>query len=226
MTRSRIEFIFMLTRSDRTVEDCLAVIDGIADAGLRHVGFKDVGAPKATLVELNRRIKATGARSYLEVVSTSPADSLASARAALEIGVDCVMGGTQVAEVLAILKGTAIAYLPFPGRPLGHPTKLGGSPDDIAADCRRYEAMGAGGVDLLAYRATEADPMDLVRAARAATRGTLVVAGNIDSPERIRLLADAGVDAFTVGSAAFDGGFSPSKGALRSQLADILAACA
>ena len=39
-------------------------------------------------------------------------------------------------------------------------------------------------------------------------------------------MADAGANAFTIGSAAFDGSFSPRKGALASQLQDILAAAA
>jgi hypothetical protein len=39
--------------------------------------------------------------------------------------------------------------------------------------------MGCAGIDLLAYRATDAEPLDLVRAARAATSGRLVVAGSI-----------------------------------------------
>ena len=42
----------------------------------------------------------------------------------------------------------------------------------------------------------------------------------------IRALAAAGVDAFTIGSSAFNGSFSPDKGSLLSQLRDILAACA
>src|SRR3546814_6596401 len=74
-----------------------------------------------------------------------------------------------------------------------------------------YTTLFRSGVDLLAYRATEADPLELVRAARRATRGTLVVAGSIDSLARIRALAQAGVNAFTIGSAAFDGAFSPRK---------------
>ncbi|MFQ5957873.1 MAG: HisA/HisF-related TIM barrel protein, partial [Alphaproteobacteria bacterium] len=82
------------------------------------------------------------------------------------------------------------------------------------------------GVDLLAYRAVDAEPLDLIRAAREALSGELVVAGSIASPERVREIAEAGVDAFTIGSAAFDGSFSPRKGSLRSQLRDILAACA
>ena len=39
-------------------------------------------------------------------------------------------------------------------------------------------------------------------------------------------LAEAGANAFTIGSAAFDGSFSPRKGALASQLGDILEAAA
>ena len=226
MTRSSIDFIFMFTRADQTVEDCLDVFETVARAGVKHMGFKDIGVDSDTLVALNRRIKDAGAVSYLEVVSATKEACLASARAAREIGVDRVMGGTEAEEILAILDGSGIDYLPFPGRPVGHPTALGGSPGDVEADCRRFEALGCAGVDLLAYRATEADPLDLVRAARRATEGTLVVAGSVDSPERIRALADAGANAFTIGSAAFDGSFSPRKGALASQLQDILAAAA
>ena len=215
----------MLTRSDATVEDCLAVMDDIASVGLTHIGFKDVGVSPAVLDALHARIKAMGATSYMEVVSTTPEATLASARVAREIGVDWLLGGTQVEEVLNILKGTDVRYCPFPGRPSGHPTKLGGSAEDVAADCRRFQAMGCAGVDLLAYRATEADPLDLVRAARSETRGLLLVAGSVGKPDQIRALADAGADAFTIGSAAFDGSFSPRHGSLRTQLREIQAVC-
>ncbi len=226
MTRPPIDFIFMFTRADQTVEDCLEVFETVARAGVKHMGFKDIGVDFDTLVELNRRIKDAGAVSYLEVVSSTREACLESARAARKIGVDRVMGGTEAAEILQILDGSGIDYLPFPGKPVGHPTELGGKPGDVEADCRRFEAMGCAGADLLAYRAIEADPLDLVRAARRATKGTLVVAGSVDSPERIHALAEAGADAFTIGSAAFDGSFSPRKGALGSQLEDILAAAA
>ena len=216
----------MLTRGDMTVEDCLDVIDLVAPVGLRHVGFKDVGVDPSVLRELNRRIKAKGATSYMEVVSTSHDAALASARSAVTIGVDRLLGGTDAEGMLSLLKGSRIAYYPFPGRPIGHPTVLGGSPADVAADCRRFGKLGCAGVDLLAYRASQADPLELVRAARAATNGYLVAAGSVDSPQRIRDLAKAGADAFTIGSAAFDGSFSPRKGSLLSQLRDIVAACA
>ena len=221
-----MDFIFMLTRDDQTVEDCLAVLDAIRDVGLTHVGFKDVGVDSRTLGALTDGIKRAGAVSYLEVVSTTPEACLRSARIAVEIGVDRLLGGTDAGPILAILAGSRVAYYPFPGRPEGHPTRLGGTSETVAADCRRFAALGCAGVDLLAYRATEADPLDLVRAARAATPGHVIAAGSVNSPARIRALGKAGADAFTIGSAAFDGSFSPRKGLLRSQLLDILAACA
>jgi hypothetical protein len=219
-----MDFIFMLTRQDQTVSDCLAVLAEIEPVGLRHIGFKDVGAELETLAVLNRRIKENGATSYMEVVATSAEAALNSARIALQIGVDRLLGGTQVKETLEILQGSGIAYYPFPGRPVGHPTRLGGTPEQVEADAREFMALGCAGVDLLAYRATEAEPIDLVKAARSGlgAKGRLICAGAVDSAARIAALADAGCDAFTIGSAAFDGSFSPRKGSLRSQLKDIL----
>ncbi len=215
----------MLTRADRTISDGLEVLADVRSLGLRHIGFKDVGLDAAQAARLHRTIKELGATSYLEVVSTAPNACLESARLAREVGVDYLLGGTQVDEVLAILAGSAVRYLPYPGKPHGHPTLLGGSAGDVANHCRRYCAAGAAGVDLLAYRATEADPLALVRAAREATPGVLLVAGGVRGPEQVRALAAAGVDAFTVGSAVFDGSFAPHVGSLRSQLKAVIDAC-
>ncbi|MEE8188531.1 MAG: hypothetical protein V3T80_04925 [Kiloniellales bacterium] len=219
-----MEFIFMFTRADQTVEDCLEVFDLVRETGVKHLGFKDVGVDRETLVALNDRIKASGGVSYMEVISTTSEACLNSARAAVEIGVDRLLGSAEAEAMLEVLQGSGIAYFPFPGRPEGHPTQLGGTPEQVAADCRHFEALGCAGVDLLAYRATEADPLDLIHAAREALSGELIIAGSVGSTARVHELAEAGVDAFTVGSAAFDGSFSPRKGSLRSQLSDILAA--
>jgi hypothetical protein len=219
-----VDFIFMLTRSDETIVDCLETWAAIESVGLTHAGFKDVGADLPTLAELNRRMKASGVTTYLEVVSTSAEACLRSAQAAVTIGVDRLMGGTQVAEILGLVEGTGVEYLPFPGLPIGHPTMLGGSSDLVEAQCRDFDAHGCAGVDLLAYRATEADPIDLVHAARRGTSGYLVVAGSVSTAAQIDALRIAGADAFTVGSAVFDGSFSPNKGLLTSRLADVIEA--
>jgi hypothetical protein len=146
-----------------------------------------MSASRREAAELVRRIRALGATSYLEVVSTSREACAKSARLAREIGVDRLLGGTDAGDVLAILDGSGVEYFPFPGRPFDHPTKLGGTPAEIEADCRRFHALGCAGVDLLAYRAVDADPIELVRAARRGTDRCLLVAGSIGAPIRSAL---------------------------------------
>jgi len=214
----------MLTSGDRTVGDCLAVLDEVAGLGLRHIGFKDVGVPPDVLEALHRGIKGIGATSYLEVVSLTPESTRQSARAARRLGVDRVLGGGDAAAVLDEIGGAGIEFFPFAGRPQGHPTQLSGSPEEIATDCRRADALGCAGVDLLAFRSVAAPPLDLVRAAREALGGELIVAGSVDSPARIRDLAALGVDAFTIGTALLERRFVSGEPSLRAQVAAALAA--
>lgn len=217
-----MDFIFMLTHYDRTVGNCLEVFDEISELGLKHVGFKDVGVEAGTLGELTRRIKRSGATAYVEVVSTTAETIRGSIAAAATLGVDRVLGGQDVQFALGSLGDTH--YYPFPGKPVGHPTALHGSPGDVERDCRDYAGAGCPGVDLLAYRATEAEPLDLVRAARKGLgdSGYLIVAGSIDTPERIRAVADAGANAFTIGSAIFEDRFAPSVKGVRGQCEAVL----
>lgn len=215
----------MLTRADRTVGDGLALLERIAGLGLGHIGFKDIGVDRATLRAMTARIKAMGATSYLEVVSTSAADSLASARIAVEIGVDRLLGGTEVDATLDILGDTGVEYYPFPGFPEGHPTDLRGSAADVAGHCRDFMDKGCAGADLLAWRATEADPMDLVGAARGALgNGQLIIAGSIGDAAQIAGLARAGADAFTIGTAVFDQAFAEGAAGVAAQIRAVQAA--
>ena len=111
-TRMPADFIFMLTRNDRTIDAADACLDIALASGVRHLGFKDIGQPLAVLGRLRRAIHAAGARCYLEVVSQDRESELASVRAALELDVDCLLGGTHVDEALALLAGeySANAY--------------------------------------------------------------------------------------------------------------------
>ena len=218
-----MNFIFMLTNEDKTVENCLDVLDEVLPLGLGHIGFKDIGVPGDVLHLLNRRIREAGVTSYMEVVSETLEDCLRSAHVAVELGVDRLLGGTDMTAIKPILEGSDIAYYPFPGFPVEHPTKLGGRPDDIAAHCEAFMAGGAAGVDLLAYRATEADPIDLVKAARAALgAGELIVAGSIDNPEQVYELQDAGADGFTIGTAVFENTFDPDCDGVVPQIRAVL----
>jgi 2,4-dienoyl-CoA reductase-like NADH-dependent reductase (Old Yellow Enzyme family) len=216
----------MLTHGDKTVTNCLDILDQIADAGVSHIGFKDIGVDIETLATLSARIKESGATSYMEVVSTTPESVHNSISTAAEIGVDRVLGGQDAEFALNTLNGTGATYYPFPGRPVDHPTILKGSPEDIEADCARYRANGCPGIDLLAYRASDANPLDLIRAARVGLNdGYLIVAGSIDSPQRIHDIAEAGADAFTIGTAVFDNVFAAGGNTVAYQCKEVLKIC-
>jgi len=219
-----VNFIFMLTHHDKTVPNCLDVFDEIAGLGLAHVGFKDVGVDADTLKALTRRIKAAGALAYVEVVSTTPDTIRRSIKAAAGLDVDRVLGGQDLTFALESFSSSKIGYHPFPGRPEGHPTRLGGSAADIERDCERATAAGCPGVDLLAYRAIEADPVDLIKAARRGLgkEGYLIVAGSVSTPERIKALGDEGADAFTIGTAIFEERFAPGVKGVKGQCEAVL----
>lgn len=216
-------FIFMLTRADRTVPDARRHVETALAAGIRDIGFKDIGLPLAELRGLAAAIHAGGATSYLEVVSLDAASELASARAACDLGVHHLMGGTRAAEVLPILSGSAIRYLPFPGRIEGHPSRLCGTAAEIADGAAALAAHpGVHGLDLLAYRAALPDIPGLVAAVTAAAAPKpVIVAGSVDTPARIAAVAAAGAAGFTIGTAALDGAFPGAAPDLASQLAAI-----
>ncbi|WP_159994641.1 4-hydroxythreonine-4-phosphate dehydrogenase [Roseomonas sp. 18066] len=91
------DFIFMLTRQDRTVADAAAHCATALACGVRHIGFKDIGLPVEALHALAAQIRAGGATSYLEVVSRDPDSERRSVEAGRALGVDVLLGGTEVA---------------------------------------------------------------------------------------------------------------------------------
>ena len=205
-----IEFIFMLTRDDKTLTDARDVYASIAGTGVRHVGCKDVGLPREELQALMADIKGNGHTTHLEVVSESEEATLASARAAAEIGPDYLIGGTLIEPVQEILEGTGIRFFPYVGRIVGHPCLLRGSIDEIADDARRAEQLGVDGINLLAYR-YDGDVDALVEAVVDATSLPVIAAGSVDSQARIQALDERGVWAFTIGTAALDGVLVPGR---------------
>jgi 4-hydroxythreonine-4-phosphate dehydrogenase len=216
-------FIFMLTRDDATIADARARLPEVIDAGVRHIGFKDVGLPLAELRALAGEIRAAGAALYLEMVSLDAEAEAAGARAAVELGVDVLMGGTRPDVVEPILAGAPVRYHPFPGRIIGHPSRLEGDIAAIAASAAALAARdGVHGLDLLAWRG-DGDAPALIQAVVAAAGGKpVIVAGSIDCGARIAALCAAGAAGFTVGTAALDAAF-PAPPHLTAQLAHIAA---
>lgn len=217
-------FIFMLTRQDETLPDAMGVAREALAAGVRHIGFKDVGAAPGALAELARALKAAGATTYLEVVSLDEASEIASAELALRIGVDVLMGGVRPTAVGPIVAGAPLRYFPFAGRIEDHPSRLMGSTDEIVASATAIAALpGVDELDLLAYRSAH-DGAALARAVCEAAAKPVVVAGSIDCPERIEAVRRAGAHGFTIGTAAVEGVFAAAAPGLAGQLAAIQAA--
>jgi uncharacterized protein related to proFAR isomerase len=218
-----LEFIFMLTHHDRTLERALDVYDDIRDLPLRYVGFKDVGVPHATLRELARRMHDDGRQVMLEVVSERAEDELRSIAAAVDIGVDWVLGGTHADEGLEAIGGASVKYCPFPGRVIGHPSLLRGTIDEIAQSAHDLTARdGVYGLDLLAYR-YDGDVEAMIAAVLERASGPVIAAGSVDSVERINTLGRLGVWGFTIGGAIFEGRL-PAGPTVREQLVVALAA--
>jgi hypothetical protein len=203
-----INFIFMLTHADSTIDDALDYVEVVAATGLHYIGFKDVGATPARQHAIALAARDAGLETMLEVVSTTREAEIASVHAALDAGVDWILGGTQPDAVLPLLEGYHVKYCPFPGRVVGHPSILEGSVIDIAISAATLTARtGVYGLDLLAYRHQSANIEELTRAVVNASTGPVIAAGSVVRDEQISTLSSAGAWGFTIGSAIFDGLF-------------------
>ena len=215
----------MLTRNDVTIPDARRVFAEIADLPVAIVGFKDIGLPFAELKALTDDIRANGQEVALEVVSQTRADEINSIRAGLDIGVDYILGGTHADDAAIILNGSAIKYMPFPGRIVGHPSQLHGTPEEIIKSARSLsQQQSVAGLDLLAYRFA-GDVETLIADVLFAVDCPVIIAGSIASTERVRAVCQLGAWGFTVGSAIFENSFVGEKGP-RAQISAILAAAA
>lgn len=216
------DFILMLTEDDRTIPDARARLEQALEGGVRHIGFKDVGLPLSDLRILADQIRSAGGRSYLEVVSLDAQSELASAQAAIDLDVDCLLGGTRATEVTRLTRHHPVRYYPFPGRITGHPSVLEGPAADIVASARQLaELEHVHGLDLLAYR-FQGDVPDLMAQICAAVDKPVIMAGSIDSAERVTHAAKSGAAGFTVGTAALAETFPAETSGFTAQIRAIL----
>ncbi|MFB0561929.1 MAG: HisA/HisF-related TIM barrel protein [Candidatus Lokiarchaeia archaeon] len=202
------KFIFMLTYNDMTVKNALKIYEEIRNTGVKLVGFKDIGLPLDQLKKLVKMIRDDGRNIFLEVVSESEEASIKSAKTAVELGVDYLIGGTYIKETLPIIHETEIRFFPYIGKIVDHPCLLRGSIEEIVEDAKRVEKLGVPGINLLAYR-YDGDVEKLVKSVQKAVKIPLIVAGSINSYERVRKMKELDIWAFTIGGAIFDRKFVP-----------------
>lgn len=215
------EFIFMETYNDMTRSDAIKVYKEIRDTKLKFIGFKDIGLPIKELKELHSMMKKDGRTTFLEVVSASEKETIQSTKVALELGVDYLIGGTYIDSTLPLIKNTNVKYFPYVGKIVDHPCKLRGSIEEIIQDTKKVKEKRIPGINLLAYR-YNGDVEKLVEKVRAVGL-PMIVAGSIDSYERVSKMKEFDIWAFTIGGAIFDKKFV-SNGSLKDNINAVLKA--
>lgn len=216
------ELIVMLTQNDITVGNAKAVFEACEDLPIRFWGFKNVGISPQETLELVNYMKASGKITFLEVVTYTEESCLENAKLAVEYGFDYLTGTLFYPSVLAYLKGKPIKYFPFVGDVGGSPVTLKGSLPDIANECRRLEQAGVDGLDLVAYRYVDGDPVELAKLVVSSASKPVILAGSISSEERIHVVKDINPYGFTMGSALFESRFV-ANASFRANLEAVLA---
>ncbi len=213
------EFIFMETYNDMTRSDAINVYKEIRDTKIKFIGFKDIGLPIGQLKELHSMMKNDRRTTFLEVVSASEKETIQSTKVALELGVDYLIGGTYIDSTLPLIKNKNIKYFPYVGKIVDHPCKLRGSIEEMVQDTKKVKEKAIPGINLLAYR-YNGDVDKLIE--KVSSIGLpMIVAGSIDSYERVRKMKEMGIWAFTIGGAIFDKKFV-SNGSLKDNINAVL----
>jgi hypothetical protein len=213
---SQTQLIVMLTHNDVTISEALERLPDVFASPAHAVGCKDLGIDEAALEQLIERSRTEGRQTFLEVVAESDASILEAADVASRLRPDFLIGGTLVEPVLHRLEGTGVAFLPYVGDVYDHPCRLRGEVEEIATAAEAAVAMGAAGVNLLSYR-YDGDPVALTAAVRERISAPIVSAGSVDTPERLRQVAQLGVDYVTIGTALLEKRLAPG-GSYREQI--------
>lgn len=222
-TKMSIDFIFMLTKDDQTITDARKYVKEIAAGGVKHIGFKDIGLPINELKQLAEDLKKEGVKVYLEVVSLDAESEKKSAKVAMDLNVDYLLGGIRPELIASLVKDHPLKYYPFVGKIEDHPSILTGTIPEIAKHAQQITSIdGVDGLDLLAYRFTGDDVPLLIEEVCKASKKPVVVAGSIDREERIEVVKTKGASGFTVGTAAFDMEFPSKKSGISGQVETIL----
>jgi hypothetical protein len=192
----------MLTLDDKTLENASVVFDRLKNSRVENFGFKDIGIPYPEMQELAQMIRNAGKKLFLEIVSSSLEATLRGAKRALELKADYLIGGQYVKEVLEVIQGASVQYYPYVGEIIGHPCQLAGTAREMLDEIAEYKKLGVDGINLLAYR-YDKNPHELMTDLIKECELPLLIAGSVNSKERIDFLRGIDVEYFTMGTALF-----------------------
>jgi hypothetical protein len=210
--------IVMLTHNDQTVENAIDIFESCSDLPIENWGFKDIGLEKKDMDILIKSMKKTGKKTYLEVVTYSERNCMDGAKLAVDMGFDYLMGTIYYKSVFEFLSNQNIRYLPFCGNIHGNPSILEGSVEEIITDARSLLDKGVFGIDLLAFRHTSGT--ELAETYCQAIPEPVVIAGSINSLDRLNFIHSINPWGFTMGSALFEKKFAIGEN-FRSNLVKV-----
>lgn len=216
-----VKLIVMLTNNDRTVENANKIFENCKDLEVECWGFKDIGIPVAEMQKLVKNMKRANKKTFLEVVSVGEKEGMKGAKLAVECGFDYLMGTVFYEKISDYLIGKHPKYYPFCGKIYGHPSILDGSVNEIINHAKYVLKNGAKGVDLLAYRYIKEDAdKRLIRDFLDQIKEPVILAGSIDSWDRLEKVLNYKPWGFTIGSAFFNNKFGDMN--LQNQIDIVL----
>ena len=200
------KIIIMLTHNDKTVPDAIEIFDENKDLPIQYWGFKDVGMEPAKMKILCDKMHEAGKTAFLEVVSYSEEECMRGAKLAVDCGFDYLLGTLYYDSVAAYIKEHGLKYCPFAGKVSQSPSILEGTVEEMLAQEAKFAENGVYGTDLLGYRYV-GDAVELNRRFVAETPAPVVLAGSVNSYQRLDEVKAANPWAFTIGGAFFENKF-------------------
>lgn len=200
------QLVVMLTRNDLTVDNASDVFESCSHSKAKIWGMKEKPLPIEEMKRIFARMKEAGKTTVLEVVEYDEENGLEGARIAAECGCDILMGTKFHMSILKKCHNSGIRYFPFVGSVDGRPSRLIGDHDEIIKEAKDALANGADGIDLLGYRYV-GDAVALINSLVKNVEAPVIVAGSIDSDNRLDEIKKASPWGFTIGSAFFDNRF-------------------
>jgi hypothetical protein len=213
--------IVMMTHNDLTVENASDFFEECKSLPVEYWGFKNVGIEENDMRDLIYSIKTAGKKAILEVVTYTEETCMTAARFACEHSFDYLMGTLYFSSVWNYLRSHSIEYFPFIGNVSGSPSVLTGCADGMVTQANSFYEQEIPGVNILAYRYRNGDPVALAKNVVSQIKTKAIIAGSIDSIERMETVKSVNPWGFTMGSALFSQKFVNGKSS-RANLEKVL----
>lgn len=194
----------MLTQNDVTVKNAKEIFLEAKDAPAKYWGCKSEGIEENKLYELFNCMKKANKETILETLKMDEKSCLNTARMAAKCGATYLLGAVYYDSVKKICDDAGVKYAPFAGLDIVD-TRLRGTVEEIVNKVKDVEAEGVCGISLSGFRYVSGDPVELIRAVGGALEKPLILAGGVNSYERLDILKSVpNLFIYTIGGAFFE----------------------